>query len=207
MIRSSFIPSAPYARKAIASLVGLGLAGIVVSGVLVFTVANSFMETRRTLAESRRLIERSTVGVTGVSRGVATPTAKAALARALLSGVDPAELQSQLQTLVKDVAGRHAVIIDSLQVLKTERVGGLNRMSLRLDGSLPQANLGAFLADLATGEPVILFQGLELRPQVLQANRLTLATSGGGMIAARVELAAYGGVPMKGTADRRGAKP
>jgi hypothetical protein len=86
-------------------------------------------------------------------------------------------------------------------------VGGMNRVSLRLDGSIPQANLGAFLVDLTTGEPVIVVQSMELRPQVVQSNRLPTGPQGISPIASRVELASFSRASGPSGSDRRGARP
>jgi Type II secretion system (T2SS), protein M subtype b len=191
-------PMTPYMRNAVSSLAVVVLAGVAVIGFVVTTLATGFLETRDQLVRTRSLVA-STVApnATGAAAGPVANAAAAPDAIRVFRGTDPADVQSQFQTAVKSTASRVGFTIESLQVLKTDRAGGLTKISLRLDGSLPETNFGTFLVDLALGTPVIGVQGFELRPQAFQANRLPGAATAVKMITVRIDLAAFSAPPGK----------
>lgn len=185
---------ASYERKAIGALVLAALLAVVVGATAISALISSVSEQRRVLGDMQ-----TTIALAESERsGTTAPRTVAPLAPYLFKAPTAAEFQSQLQSHVKDVATRHAVTIDTLQIMNAERAGGLNRLSLRLDAVVPNAALGPFLADLATGEPLVLMQSMELRPVVLQANRLNNGGRPDNAMSARLDLAAY----AAGTATR-----
>ena len=114
----------------------------------------------------------------------------AELSRRLFAVRNPSDFQSQFQSTLKAAADRHGIRVDVLQPVRGDRVGGLSRLLLRLEGSVPQSRLAAFLADLALQEPAILVQDLELRPLMPVMGRGGGAAVGDGVLA-RIEFAAF----------------
>ncbi|NJM55616.1 MAG: hypothetical protein HC841_06615 [Verrucomicrobiae bacterium] len=179
------LASLPFERKAVLALFVVAVAAAAIAASVVSSLFGMMIEQRRALADMR-----AAVAVTS-EPGSAPSAAKGASAKRLFQAKTASEFQSALQSFVKDAAARHQGTIEQIQVLKSERVGGLSRVVLKLDGVLPEPKLGAFLADLATGEPLVLLQGMEVRQAILQANRI----NNGGVIAdgvqARFDVVAY----------------
>jgi Type II secretion system (T2SS), protein M subtype b len=193
-----------YERKAVGSLVLamllVGLSGLAVIAVFV----SSLIEQRRSLAELQAAVALAEAERKG--EGKPSP-AVAQLTPRLFKAATPAEFQAQLQSLVKDVAARHSVTVDSLQSMNAERAGGLNKLALRMDAAVPNAALGPFLADLATGEPLVLLKSMELRPLLLQANRLNNGGRPDNAMQARLDFTAYAANAAPRALDAQGRKP
>jgi len=128
------------------------------------------------------------------AQGAQERTAAADLSRRLFAVRTPSDFQSQLQSTLKAAADRHGIRVDVLQPVKGDRVGGLSRLLLRLEGTVPQARLAAFVAELALQEPAIFVQDLELRPLMPVLGRGGGAAAGDTVLA-RIELAAFSAAP------------
>jgi hypothetical protein len=75
----------------------------------------------------------------------------------------PQLAQADLQTALQSIARSHGAEIDVTQTQDVVRVDGLVHLNLTINGTVPDANLGAFLAALDAARPVILVDELSLR--------------------------------------------
>jgi hypothetical protein len=174
-----------YEGKAVTTLLVTGALSLTVALLGLAVLAANIVEQRRTLSSLEATIARAQDKPDGTSPA-ASPVGKR-----IFTATTAAEFQSQLQSHVKDVAARHVVTLDSVQMMNNERAGGLNRLIVRLDAAIPNAALGPFLADLATGEPMVLLQTMELRPAQVQSNRLNNGGRPDNAMSAKLDLAAF----------------
>lgn len=180
--------ASPYERKALSAFALAITLGILLAIAALVWLASSIYEQRSALAQLQAAVARAQAARDGSSRGV---SAGGGAEQRLFKAATPSEFQSQLQSHVKDVAAKHNVTVDALQTMNAERAGGLNKLTLRLDAVIPNAAIGPFLAELATGEPLVLLQSMELRQVMLQANRLNNGGRPDSGTSARLDLTAY----------------
>ena len=175
----------PFERRAVLALFAVAVATAALAASLVSSLFGMMIEQRRALADMR-----AAVAITD-GQASAPTAAMSTSAKRLFAAKTTSEFQSALQSFVKDAAARHQGTIEQIQVLKSERVGGLSRVVMKLDGIIPEPKLGAFLADLATGEPLVLLQGMEVRQAILQANRINNGGIQADGVQARIDVVAY----------------
>ncbi len=190
-----------YESKAVTTLLMVGALGLAVMFAGLGMLAGNVVEKRRTLSVLEATITRAEE-----QREGATP-ATSAVAKRTFTATTAAEFQSQLQSHVKAVAARHAIILDSVQMMNNERIGGLNRLIVRLDAAIPNAALGPFLADLATGAPMVLLQTMDLRPLQVQANRLNNGGRPENAMSGRIDLAAFAALQPNRATSNQGRTP
>lgn len=187
--------SLSYERKAMLALLMAGIISVAVASGVLLAVAGAVVEQRRALAAMRQAIadaaEPEKSAAAGSGRAGQPTGARGDASRRLFAAATPTELQSALQSFVKDAATRHQATIDTIQVLKTERAGGLTRVQLRIDGAISEPRLGPYLAELATGEPLVLVQAMEVRPLMLQQNRLGNGGQPVDGVQVRIDVAAF----------------
>jgi Type II secretion system (T2SS), protein M subtype b len=174
-----------YEGKAVTTLLVTAAFGLTLALLAVAMLAANILEQRRNLSGLEATIARAQDQSTS-----ATP-AVSPIGKRVFTATTAAEFQSQLQSHVKDVAARHAVTLDSVQMMNNERAGSLNRLIIRLDAAIPNAALGPFLADLATSEPMVLLQTMELRPGQVQSNRLNNGGRPDNAMTAKLDLSAF----------------
>lgn len=196
------LSGASYERKAVGALVLATLLAGLVGATAVTALISHLFDQRRVLGDMQAAITLAETELNGTT----VSRSGAMLAPRLFKAATAAEFQSQLQSYVKDVATRHSVAVDTLQIMNAERAGGLNRLSLRLDAVIPNAALGPFLADLATAEPLVLMQSMELRQVVQQANRLNNGGRPDNAMSARLDFTAYAANATPRSADVTGGR-
>lgn len=179
-------------RMALVAMFGLALAAYVtIDRLLSWT-----LDARRELGTAEQAIRRQVGG--GQPNG--EQTASAVLARRVLRGASTADVQAGIQSAVKSVADAHRLRIETIQLLTPQRVGDLTRLSVRVSGSVDEAQFGDVLIGLANHAPVIGVQSLDARSQPPRA-----ALVGGDkeppQLAVSLVLTAFALTP---TADRRG---
>ncbi|MBX9924925.1 MAG: type II secretion system protein M [Hyphomicrobiaceae bacterium] len=180
----SVLSTLSFERKAVLALFAVTVLLAAVAMTAVASLVGIMIDQRRTLADMQAAV--------ATTDGTAAPKpALGQAAKRLFPARNASEFQSALQSFVKDVAARHQGVIESIQVLKSERVGGLSRVVLKLDGLVPEPRLGALLADLATGEPLVLLQAMELRPAIVQQNRIDNGGTPADAVQVRLDVVAY----------------
>ncbi len=70
-----------------------------------------------------------------------------------------AALQANLQTLAQN----HGAEIDVMRAEEVARIDGLIRLPMTLSGTVPEGELGAFLAQLDTARPAVVVEEVNLR--------------------------------------------
>jgi Type II secretion system (T2SS), protein M subtype b len=166
---------------------GTGLALLVALVIGFVWVFGTVQGSRAELAESRLMMER--VALKRDQNADGNPEAR--MKRVLIGATASADVQARFQTVLKTIADRHGVEIDTLQMLKVEPAGGLMRHKLRLVAAIPERKLGDFFIALANNEPGIFVAGGELRPVPQRAARLKAAGQVDKMIALRIDLTAF----------------
>lgn len=192
----TFLSQTSFERKAVFALLLTSTTAAALLFGAVSSLAGFMLEQRRTLAD----MQAALAVIEGKGDLTTTPLGQAA--KRLFTVRNASDFQSTLQSFVKDAAARHQGVIESIQVLKSERVGGLSRVALKLEGQIPEPKLGAFLADLATGQPLVLLQGMEIRPAQLQANRINNGGIAADAVQARIDVVAFSGAPLPATGTR-----
>jgi Type II secretion system (T2SS), protein M subtype b len=190
-----------YEGKAVTTLLVTGAFGLTIALLGLAALAANIVEQRRNLSTLEATIARAQDKPDGTSP---TPSP---VGKRIFTATTAAEFQSQLQSHVKDVAARHAVTLDSVQMMNNERAGGLNRLIVRLDAAIPNVALGPFLADLATSEPMVLLQTMELRPGQVQANRLNNGGRPENAMSAKLDLAAFASLQPSRAPSSQGRTP
>ncbi|MFM2421577.1 MAG: Type secretion system protein subtype b [Pseudomonadota bacterium] len=199
MTRTTTQPTSAYVRKTQGALVIVGVFAAAIIAVIGSAVMGFAMEQKQTLADLDAAIKagQDTSGAGG------SPLAQEFKKR-VFTATNSADFQSQLQARIKVEADKSGITVDSMQVMRTERIGGLSRITIRLDGVVPQSNLGRFLKDLASGAPAVLIHTFELRPAQQLANRLNNGGISERSLQARFDFTAVSPVA---TAPQPGARP
>lgn len=192
-------PTNGYERKAVITLLVTAAGTLTVTLLSLAVLAANIVDQRRTLSGLEATIARA--------HESGDSTAPSPIGNRIFSATTAAEFQSQLQSHVKEVATRHAVTLDSVQMMNNERAGGLNRLIVRMDAAVPSAALGPFLSDLATAEPMVLLQTMELRPAQIQANRLNNGGRPENGMSARLDLAAFANLQPTRALTNQGRTP
>ncbi len=180
----SFLSTLTFERKAVLALFAVSVTLAAIAMTALASLVGIMIDQRRTLADMQ-------AAVATIDGKASDQPALGQATKRLFPARNSSEFQSALQSFVKDVAGRHQAVIETIQVLKSERVGGLSRVALKLDGVIPEPKLGALLADFATGEPLILLQAMELRTAIVQQNRINNGGTPVDAVQVRLDIVAY----------------
>jgi hypothetical protein len=159
----SVMPVITYRQRAIVSVFATGiLIGVLaISGAML--LLRHVHEAQDNLAFARRAVE------TIAQRGdpvVAQKAARDALDARLVKGRTAAEAQASLQTLLKEIAQRRRMDIESLQPLPTENAGGLLVLRIKLSGSLPESELGPVITEFGAAPTPVFVDAIEIKPEI-----------------------------------------
>ncbi len=89
-----------------------------------------------------------------------------ASAAALLDGSSTALAAASMQSLVKDLVERHSGQLRSAQTLYGSASGGLEKVEVQFEVSLPLGSLKAATYDLETGAPFLFLDIVDIRPEI-----------------------------------------
>lgn len=148
---SEFLPLEPKAPARAVAILG-GACVAVALGIALLLAANARdlqTETRelQTLIATAKRADTSHAAETGLYFDAATPQLA----------------QADLQTSLQELARAHGVAIEVTRTEDVARLDGLVHLNLTLSGTVPEANLGAFLAAIDAARPVILIDEINLR--------------------------------------------
>ncbi|MEM9797761.1 MAG: GspMb/PilO family protein [Pseudomonadota bacterium] len=71
--------------------------------------------------------------------------------------------QTEVQTDLQEIAGGHGSRIETVRTDQIEEKGGNIRLGLIVNGVVPEAAVGAFLAEIAGHQPALIVEDLALR--------------------------------------------
>lgn len=71
--------------------------------------------------------------------------------------------QSQMQSDMQELAQQYQLVLEVIRADQIEQLEGNVRMALTLNGVVPESQLGGYLQNLATYEPMIIVDSINLR--------------------------------------------
>jgi general secretion pathway protein M len=89
-----------------------------------------------------------------------------ASAAALVGGASTALAAASLQSLVKDLVEKHGGQLRSAQTLYGAPSGGLEKVEVQFEVSLPLGSLKAATYELETGSPYLFLDIVDIRPEI-----------------------------------------
>ena len=75
----------------------------------------------------------------------------------------PQLAQSQMQSDMQALADQNQVVLEVIRANQIEELNGALRLALTLNGVVPESQLGAYIASLASHEPMIVVESISLR--------------------------------------------
>jgi Type II secretion system (T2SS), protein M subtype b len=150
---SAFVFMKPALPRIVALSAAYGLAGLFTLLALVLMSGND--DRRASIAEMEAVIARAETAAAGGGSGLG-PTA-------FYTGDTPQLAQAALQTDLQALAETHSIEIEVIRADQIEQIDGFVRLNLTLNGVAPETELGPFLHGLASMEPIVVVEQLNLR--------------------------------------------
>ena len=148
-----------YGRRAVTAFAVAAAAAVSLCALVLLASWDVATDLRRAVAAQEATLitaaDRRSIGVEAATDG---------LEGALFAGTTAADLQAELQSTVQALATEHSFTVTSLQMLKSDRAAGLSRQTMRLEGTIPEAQLANLLAAIATHRPLLIVRDAALRP-------------------------------------------
>lgn len=90
----------------------------------------------------------------------------------LFSGENLAEIQSELQSKIKQIGDTYRISIDSIQALDPINGNNFVISRIRLNGAIPEKDFTNFLLNLSADQPSVFVSDMDIRPAGIRSARV-----------------------------------
>jgi general secretion pathway protein M len=152
-----------------------GVAIVLAAGVLL-PMAEAFVDQRDDAVQAQADLARYRAEIAALPRLRAERDVLSrsdAATAALLTGDSAALASANLQSLIKTLVERHGGQVRSAQTLSSAPAGGVERVVVQEEISLPVASLAAATYEIESGVPYIFIDATEIRPELYTGDAMS----------------------------------